>query len=309
MDDLDMLQEDINLDDIADIDLDAKGNTLPAKTGLIALVDADTIAYTACLNTEVKNELLGKDFYTDEEWEAIIASPNYDSVEEALWEINPLAALANADTKIQRILDITGCNSVELHFSAGKENFRYSVLDSYKANRTGRSPAGLMELKENLCKKYNGTIHTAYEADDIVVYKRKTFPDKYVMCAVDKDVLNSIAGKHFNYYESFVHNKEMSWVEIDRYTSIVWPFLQTLMGDRADNIIGLKGIGPAKALQLLHGYMTIKDLWDATVRAYVSKGRTPEEALINMNLVNMHLLQETDNGLEIVLLTKEAFND
>jgi len=289
---LDMLQGDVDLDDIVDINLDIDGKVMPTKHNKIALIDADTIAYTACLNVEVAGDVLGEDFHTKEEWEDIQSDPQYDADEMLLYETCPVQALAKAQEKINRILDKTGCQTVELHFSGGRENFRYKLYPEYKANRTGRTPAGLQRLKKDLCELYNGTIHTEYEADDMVVYKVEKYKDKYILCAIDKDVLNSVAGKNFNYYESALYNIEMKWVEVDRYASMTWRYLQTLMGDKTDNIIGLKGIGPAKAQKILKGKMSHKDLWLTVCDAYIMKGRTKDEALMNLNLVDMKLLQD-----------------
>ena len=43
---------------------------------------------------------------------------------------------------------------------------------------------------------------------------------------------------------------------------------QILTGDRADNIVGLKGIGPVKAKRILADCDKEQDLWDAVVTAY-----------------------------------------
>ena len=97
----------------------------------------------------------------------------------------------------------------------------------------------------------------------------------------------------------------MKWHETDRYKAIVWPFLQTLMGDTSDNIKGLRGIGPAKAQKILDGCLTRSELWAATKQAYRNQGRPESDALLNMNLVNMHLLK----GDKIVLLTDEELSN
>jgi len=308
---LDMLQDDCGLDEIIDIELDIDGKSMPPKNNKIALIDADTVAYTACLNVEVAGDVLGEEFYSDEEWQEIINSKQYDADEGLLYETCPIQALAKAEEKINRILDKTGCYDTELHFSGGRENFRYEVSPSYKANRTGRTPAGLSQLKKDLAKKYNGTIHTKWEADDIVVYLKELHKEKYIMCAIDKDVLNSVEGRHFNYYESGLYKIEMKWMDIDRYNSLTWRYLQTLMGDKTDNIIGLKGIGPAKAAKILHGHTSHKLLWEAVCDAYKMKGRTIDEALMNINLVDMKLLYLDESGeLQIKLRThKELLND
>ena len=512
MEDLNMLSEEIEL---VDIDLDIDGNVKPPKNDKIALIDADTIAFTACLNVEEECEVLPQEFYSDEEWDELKPKIK-DGV---YYNVDELAAIAKAKEKIDRILDKTGCKDVELHFTGGHKNFRYSIYPEYKANRKNmRAPAKLREVKEALCKMYKGTIHTKWEADDVYVFKLqrdfairnaereelknlastrilgntkkssghhtakcgkskiysqwdnmldrcygvykdsiahykdnnikvyqpwvedpnnyidwaeangwfegcsidridyfghyipsniqfitkglntikqnlidnpKTFIDfesllrirkqrkagdtwqailnegytenlrssltkqlkniegftkqldylvsrlsenvkfklndryyeckggkaesyrDYIGAAVDKDCLNSVSTndicKQFNYYESGLYNIEMKWMEIDKYTSITWKYLQTLIGDKIDNIIGLKGIGPAKAQKILKGLMTNKELWLAVEEAYKIKGRTAEDAVLNLNLVDMNLLQ-ADGTIKLHTL-EELRND
>ena len=92
--------------EFVEIDLDNYGAVLPAKNDKIALIDADTLAYTACLATEVAIDILPKEFYTDIEWDSIINNPSYDSDKGVLYEANIQAAIGEAQHKLQRILDI-----------------------------------------------------------------------------------------------------------------------------------------------------------------------------------------------------------
>lgn len=305
MDNLDMLQGDFNLDDIVEVSLDIDGKPMPPKNNKIALIDADTIAYTACLNVEVAGEILGEDFYSEDEWQAILNDPQYVSGEGILYSTDPSQALAKAKEKINRMLDKTGCQTIELHFTGGRENFRYSVSPTYKANRIVRAPAGLYQLKLDLLKEYAGAIHTSWEADDMVVYLKLAEPEKYILCAVDKDVLNSIEGTHFNYYESLLYGKEMKWQDTDKYTATTWMYIQTLTGDITDNIYGIKGVGPAKAAKIIAGCTTHKEMWQTVCRAYENTGRTKDEALMNLNLVDMQLLYLDDGLLRVKLRTHE----
>ncbi len=303
--DLNMLTEDVNLDEIVDIDLDIDGKVMPAKNDKIALIDADTVAFTAALNSQEENEILPREFYSDEEWEEISSLNSFNELEGTYKQANIEAGVENAKAKLQRILDKTGCKDVYLVFSGG-HNFRYDVFPEYKANRDrSLTPAGLSEIKEELLKLYPGISTDGYEADDLVVYLKELNFENYILTAIDKDVLNSIEGKHFNYYESAIYNIEMKWVEVDKHTSLIWRYLQTLTGDKTDNIIGLKGIGPKKAEKLLAGCFSHKELWEAVCRAYESKGRTRDEALMNLNLVDMKLLKEIDEKLKIQLRTHE----
>lgn len=294
---------------MVDIDLDIDGNVMPPKNSKIALIDADTLAFTACLNVMTENDVLPREFYSEKEWDAIINDPQYDEEKGIIYTCDPEQALEKAEEKLQRIYDKTGCCDCELHFTTGRENFRYKVKSDYKDNRLGtRPPAGLGILKRDLLNKYKGTLATEWEADDIVVYLRKTYPEKYLMIALDKDVINSIEGRHFNYYESGQWNIEMKWVDVDEDTARMWPYLQTITGDKTDNIQGCFGIGPKKALKFIKPAMTEEEMWTGVVKAWESKGLTSIDAMITMNLVNMHLLKEL-NGELVVTKWLPNFNE
>jgi len=293
------------MEEFVEIELDDQGQVMPQKIDKVALIDADTIAYIACLNTEVAAEVLPQEMYSEMEWDAIINNKQYDEELQVIYETDVNQALLKANDKLQRILDKTGCTSYELHFTGGRDNFRYKIFPEYKANRTGRSPAGLFEVKKAMCEQLGGTIHEGWEADDMVVYLRNLHPEKYMLVAIDKDVLNSVEGTHFNYDESSMYNIDMKFVEVSKHTSLTWRYLQTLMGDKTDGIIGLHGIGPKKAEKIIDGNFTHSDIWKAVVEAYKMKGRTADEALLNLNLVDMKLLKEVDGELKIVLRTHE----
>jgi DNA polymerase-1 len=47
-----------------------------------------------------------------------------------------------------------------------------------------------------------------------------------------------------------------------------WFFYQLLMGDVADNIPGIKGVGPKKAEKILSKGSTTEQWWDLTVEEY-----------------------------------------
>jgi len=307
-----MLQDEVDLDDIVDIDLDTDGEVMPAKNDKIALIDADTIAYTAALNSQEECEILPREFYSDEEWEELSILSSFDEAEGTYRQANVMAGIENAKAKIQRILDKTGCKEVYLAFS-GSSNFRYEIYPEYKANRDRKlTPAGLNEIKDALAKLYPSKNADGYEADDIVVFLKAKYPERYILCAIDKDVLNSLEGRHFNYYESAHYNIEMKWVDVDKYTSLVWRYIQTLTGDKTDNIIGLHRVGPKTAEKLLKNCISHKQLWQAVCNAYIGKGRSPDDALLNLNLVDMQLLTQAEDSQEpyIKLRThEELLND
>jgi len=279
------------------IDLNERGEVLPPKTDKILLVDADTLAYTTCLALEESEDILPQEFYSEMEWDAIVNMPGYDSENSVLYTIDYDKALDFAIKKLKRIMDLTGCVNVELHFTDNsKQNFRYQLFPKYKANRTARRPLGLYRLKQDLVEKFGGNIHENFEADDIVVYKKLMYPNKYILAAIDKDVLNSVEGKHFNYYESSKFNKSMHWHTTSLKTSREWRYIQTLMGDKIDNIEGLRGIGPKKAQKIIDSVKVGESYFDKVCEAYEKQNKTEQDALLTLNLVDMKLLRRNESG-------------
>lgn len=275
------------------VSMDGKGNILPPKHNLKLIVDADTIAFSACVVCEYEVEDL--------------------DTGELSWEIDMENAFSHAQAKIQVILDQTGgfAENMELHFTGGKNSFRYDLLTKafptnterhYKAKRVyKRSPVGLHALKEMLMNHYTGFMHYDFEADDVAVMLKKKYGDHAILCAVDKDVLGNVPGRHFNYYESLKHGIEMQWVIVTPEVAIYNQHLQAITGDKSDNVPGLKGIGPAKATKFIDIGMDAAELWGGVLRAYLNHcdyGDPSEMAILNMRLVNMHQLGE---DMEVVL--------
>lgn len=290
---------------MADINLDSNGKELPAKTELIALIDADTVVFAAAVSCEYYEDLLARDMYNDEEWALIQSDPGYFEPEHRVYGLNIEDAVAHSMDKINNILVQTGCKDFELHFTAGRESFRYNRVDTeYKANRLvdsqgekTRSPMGLYGLKQELTRMYKlkATIWNECEADDVVWWKGDKYPEKYLVCAVDKDVLGATKHRAFNYFarHGYTHPKsgnkiqpiEMQFVEAED-PKLFW-YKQCLTGDKGDGIIGLHGVGPAKAAKILKGCKTDMERWDAIVAAYEKAGQGMLEALNNMRMVRL----------------------
>jgi len=275
-------------EELEDLDIGFGGEQLPEKNDKIALIDADTVAFTACLAAQ--EELADGEFIIDD-----------------------TEALKIAEEKIQRILDRTGCMTAELHFTGGRENFRYAIFPEYKANRTkegaAKAPVGLKECKANLMERYDSTMSLKWEADDMVVHLKAENPDKYIMCAIDKDVIKCLPGRHFNYYESRHFNKDMHFVEVAEGEARMWPYLQCILGDTSDNVPGVKGLGPKKALKFVNENMTHEELWEGVCRAWDSKGLTEEAATLTMQLVNMHCLVKDGENFKIDLWSPKGSED
>ena len=197
---------------------------------MIALVDADIVAYTIAAGCE--------------EYDAKTAVSKCSEYLEDLVYVH-----ANCD-------DAKG-------WLTGYQNFRISIAKTkpYKGNRTTEKPKHLDLLRDYLVAAWDFEVEQYQEADDaigIAAYSME--PEDYVICTTDKD-LNMIRGWHYN-----MRKNEKFWV--DEEDTLYTFYTQVLTGDRIDNIPGLHGIGPKKAAKILKGCKTEDELYNAVLKAY-----------------------------------------
>lgn len=158
------------------------------------------------------------------------------------------------DNRLNTIIESTEATSY-IGFITYPKCFRYSVSALYKANRkSSPAPKYLKALREYAVAEYGFIGYEGLEADDLVGIG-KTFYDSLnianVIGAIDKDVLNQIPGRHFNYSFNKDLDRMNGYVETTEEQALEFLFLQTIMGDSGDNIKGLAGYGPKKALDYL----------------------------------------------------------
>lgn len=246
---------------------------------MIALIDGDSLLYK-----------IGFIFQETNNWNELEVELGLD---EPLYIVDTdIVSAKNAiDALIDNIMFKTGTDDVEIWLT-GYNNFRYQVDPTYKHNRSKAiKPVLYTELWDYICKKYKANIAHGYEADDVVVYKKTIKPNKYVLCAIDKDVLCQTVGTHYNYTKD-----EM--ITITKQEAIRFAYYQTLVGDKVDGYPGCPGIGPVKAKQLLDKAEDTTDdielsYWLETKQAFEAKGLTEEDAIKQMRLANMHQLDDT----------------
>tara|TARA_B110000908_G_scaffold27531_1_gene32306 strand:+ start:728 stop:1483 length:756 start_codon:yes stop_codon:yes gene_type:complete len=248
---------------------------------MIALVDADSLIYKVGFAIEDKVTWNEMEVSAGEEMEAQVD-----------YYTNLVTCYKTLDSLINSILLATGCDEYLLVFT-GANNFRKTFPISYKANRkSSRKPSGFEEIFAYARKQYNTITVDGIEADDYVVYLKTKEPEDYILCAIDKDVLNQTVGTHYNYATG-------EEVTTRKHAAIWFAYFQTLTGDTTDGYKGCPQIGKVKADAILDDLKTEKEMWEAVVAAYESKGLDEEEAMWNMRLANMHQY----NGKEVILWT------
>jgi hypothetical protein len=181
---------------------------------------------------------------------------------------SPEDAVAKVDELMSFIIDET----IDFPFPSaddfstyltGKENFRFDIAKShpYKGNRKEtEKPIYLYHCREYMIDKYNAVVSQGEEADDLISKAAAELGYNCVVASIDKDMLQ-LPCWHFNF-----GRKE--WTKVTPEEGLKFFYTQILTGDRADNIIGLYGIGPKKADKLLQDCNTEDDLWSAVVKAY-----------------------------------------
>jgi len=170
-----------------------------------------------------------------------------------------IARLEETMTKLCMDLD---CEDYK-GFLTGKGNFRDSIAVTvpYKGQRVSEKPVHLQALRDHLVNSWGFEVVNGIEADDAVgIAAYAVSEDESIMVHIDKD-LNQFRGWHYNY-----RKKEKYYVS--EFEGLHSFYTQILTGDRIDNIIGLKGIGPVKAKRILEECTNENELYEAVLKAY-----------------------------------------
>jgi len=208
------------------------------------LIDGDIIGYRV-------------GFASEEENEKIALSRTATFVETMLWE------------------DLQGVESYQGYIT-GRTNFRnaIAVTAPYKGNRTSPKPKHLSLIREYLVKAWDFKESVNEEADDCIAIEHVANNFETVIASIDKDFLQ-LHGKHWNFVKK-------EWTIVTEEEALINFYMQVLTGDRTDNIIGLKGIGPVKAQRVLSGCESAAEMYTACVEAY---GGSEERVIENANLL------------------------
>ena len=146
-------------------------------------------------------------------------------------------------------------------FITGKGNFRYDIQKTYKQNRSGKpKPEHLQGLRDYLVEAYNAKVSVDQEADDDITIRATELGPDAVIASIDKDFLQ-VPCHHYNLNRSTL-------VKVEEFEGLVFFYTQILMGDKADNIFGIKGVGPVKAGKMLTDATTECELYEVCVAAY-----------------------------------------
>lgn len=256
------------------------------------LVDADIVAYKFAAAAE-------ENFCFDEDVPLQLLD-NFDHV------------TVQVDDYLAELMQKLGGTKLVLALSCpSEENFRLTVLDTYKANRKDiQRPTYLKQVREWLSKQYPKAIYQrpTLEGDDVmgILATSKVIPGKKIIVSEDKD-LQQIPGWLYN------PRKDTEVRTISQHQADLYFMSQVLTGDPTDNYKGCPGIGKVKAEKILQEALEEgtpwanpqqlnEILWKHVVATYESKGLTEAEALVQARCAR--ILRSTDydfKGRKVIL--------
>lgn len=229
------------------------------------LLDADLMAYKLCAVDQQSYD------FGDGEDKCVVV--DFENVKE------------RAVARMEELTEDAEVDELIVCLSDDYENWRNSVWEDYKANRSGTTrPELLYDLKEWLFENFKSYRKPTLEADDvmgILSTHPKLIKGKKVIISEDKD-MNTIPGFLYN------PNREPEGVRkvSEGYANYFWMF-QTVTGDTTDGYKGCPGAGPVAANNILNEYMKLEDMWNAVVDLYASKGYDEELALQNARMARI----------------------
>lgn len=164
------------------------------------------------------------------------------------------------------------------------KNFRKEINPQYKANRKDKKlPIVYKPLRQWVEQEYNIFCREYLEGDDIlgilatskVIIKNTN----KIIVSLDKD-MKTLPCKYHN-------NRNDESIIVSEQEANYNHMLQTLTGDNADNYKGLAGCGLKTAEKIISKDMTYKQMWQAVVEAYIKKGSSEQDALLNARMARV----------------------
>ena len=132
------------------------------------LLDGDIVAYRAAYST------------------------NNDFPEDAIDKIDEIIEYLLEDTMFEpdpSLMEV---------FLTGKGNFRFDLVDNYKANRSGvERPVHLQAIREHLIDNWGAVVSEGEEADDLIGIRATQLGPEAIVASIDKDMLQ-IPCIHYN---------------------------------------------------------------------------------------------------------------
>jgi 5'-3' exonuclease len=211
----------------------------------------------------------------------------------------------------------------------GGSSYRKAILPEYKANRKEKYAEQTPQEEKEFAMfmaEFSNTLtllkekHTVLqfkgvEADDIAAYISMNLDkfnfDECWMISSDRDwdlLINDKVSRFSTVTrkETTVHNWDEHYdFEIEDYITF-----KCLTGDKGDNVPGIPGVGPKRAVQLMEQYGTVFDIYDSCpiegkYKYIESLNENAEQLLINVELMDLITYSEEAIGKDNIQVINE----
>ncbi|MDD3124582.1 MAG: DNA polymerase I [Candidatus Kapabacteria bacterium] len=215
----------------------------------------------------------------------------------------PTSAVFGFINQLQTLLKEADPKNIVVAFDSHEPTFRHKIYKEYKANRDTFPEQLVPQLKRikeflDIVGIYRIQI-PGYEADDIIGSIAKQYKDYFIYCVTsDKDYYQLVDERIHLLKPSKVHGINFDLVDLkaveekfggtpDQVRDVL-----ALIGDTADNIPGVKGIGEKTAIPLVQEYGSIEKIYEnidkiksASTRKKLAEGA--ESAKVALELVTI----------------------
>lgn len=195
----------------------------------------------------------------------------------------PTTAIDRCFYQVEAILHSTQADGYTLYLT-GSGNFRYKINPEYKAHRKDKpKPKWLQQCREALVATWQAKVTEGIEADDALGINQN---ESTIICSLDKDLL-MIPGRHFNWVKEEI-------TEVTPFSGLRHFWKQTIIGDTADNIQGVRGLGVKKAERIIDP-IEADSTEELDKKCYeVVKGLYGDIDRLHMNAKCLWILREED---------------
>tara|TARA_X000001382_G_scaffold120204_2_gene101574 strand:- start:273 stop:1118 length:846 start_codon:yes stop_codon:yes gene_type:complete len=212
---------------------------------------------------------------------------------------------------VQSLAKSYDCNNIIITADWGSSTYRKGISPEYKQNRKEKfaeqSEAERLAFEEFfeefeaslevLAEDYPVLRYKGVEADDIaahlVKYKSKYDLEYIWLISSDRDwdlLIQENVGRF-----SYVTRKEVrvdNWKEHYDIDPEMYISMKCLTGDKGDNVAGIPGIGPKRAVQLIEQYGTAFDIYNSlplqSHYKYIQElNASGEQLLVNYELMDL----------------------
>lgn len=212
---------------------------------------------------------------------------------------------------VQSLAKSYDCNNIIITADWGSSTYRKGISPEYKQNRkekfSEQSEAERLAFEEFfeefeaslevLAEDYPVLRYKGVEADDLaahlVKYKGKYDLEYIWLISSDRDwdlLIQENVGRF-----SYVTRKEVrvdNWKEHYDIDPEMYISMKCLTGDKGDNVAGIPGIGPKRAVQLIEQYGTAFDIYNAlplqSHYKYIQElNASGEQLLVNYELMDL----------------------